>query len=167
MVGGSVALVVVFGVRHVAWAVVIVVGGLLVMALEGATRMGEERDVALASRRDSGDDLGAWLDERIREAKALQSNLRAALVGAVPDLPRVRSVEESIGGMNEEVVRRLHVDAPGWVAYYEEDPPWFNAGLTRLTVEQFKDVDLVFGYTTERLAHIRDALRSAPQQPQP
>jgi hypothetical protein len=154
VIGGSVSVAVAFGAKHVGWAVAIVMGGLLIVTLEGAANMAAERDEALTAAR-SAESLDDWLKARSDEMQALGVQLRQIGDPDDRDDTRFKMVFESWLAANADVIRRLHVAAPEWVDYYSENPDWL--GADRLE-NRFEALVKVIDYAVEQIATIRARL---------
>jgi hypothetical protein len=58
-------------------------------------------------------------------------------------------------GVNDDVIRRLHQDAPDALQAYALNPDWYDTTLVRSSREECEEVVRLFDYTIDQLAHIR------------
>jgi hypothetical protein len=116
------------------------------------------RAVSVQAERIKRDALREWLQEPIMEVRGLQDDLRGALAGPVPNVPRATSVLTDFWRMNSDVLRRLRMDAPEWVPYFLKTPQWWDGNLVRATHEQFMEVDRLLDCTVGQLEEIRQRL---------
>lgn len=102
--------------------------------------------------------FGPWLDERSRAIKALRDRLRDQIDGQWFNPRLVDSIVDAFWETSNQVLARLHIDAPDEAEHYIQNPPWFREGLTRMLPEQFEEVVKVMDYTLDQIARIQARL---------
>ncbi len=126
---------------------------------DAAERGRDQAERALASAT-GVENLGAWLDERIREVRQLRREVENLYPPSVDGHDRMDSVGASLADLSTRVVSRLRLSAPGWVDYWLTNPGWLDPVVTPLGDDRRQELVGLLDYTTEQLAHIRDNLRS-------
>lgn len=130
---------------------------LLLAALKLAYEALRERDEAVDAAR-GGETLADWLAERIREVRVLQTELKGLYPPSVQAHARIRSVEASLASLNERVLSKLRLTAPGYVDEFAKNPDWVASHLL-LGDEERQEVDRLLDYTAGQLNSIREDQR--------
>jgi hypothetical protein len=118
----------------------------------------DEEEVTAEANAD--DSLGPWLDARSRDMQALAERLREQIAsGAVVDVFRCEAIERGFWNTSDEVLARLHIDAPEWADYYMKNPDWYRLdGVTAIRPEEFEERAKLIDYTVNQIAYIRARL---------
>lgn len=124
------------------------------------------RPQRLDMRLDLDESLDQWLAERQSDIGKLRSQLAEMVAADGFQAARARSTEGHFWEINAEVDRKLHIDARGWVDYFNENPSNFPLNLTLIQPEQFRDYTLpLMDTTVNQIAHIRARLREGLDAP--
>jgi hypothetical protein len=107
-----------------------------------------------------GESLPTWLDLRANEMRELNCRLEEVLAMSPFEPDKARAVEGHFFEINAEVDRKLHISAPEWVDYFNDNPSRFPMTLTFIRPEQFRDhLVAAIDSTIDQIAHIRARLR--------
>jgi hypothetical protein len=125
LIGGS--LHGLFDVLSLPWTLLVVAGGLVWAVLEGAARIGAERDQALAAARGADEDtLVVRLRAAADEMRGIRDQIRELQQDALGHLQweEYESLASQYSLLNEEVLRELQKDPRGreWRRYYMLSP---------------------------------------------
>ena len=112
-------------------------------------------DEAAARLRLSDPDLAAWLGERIVDMRSLAADMREQAERPVPDLQRLRVIDDEYQQLNRDVAQRLRRDAKVWLDYYTRNPEWWS-DYVRITGEQLLEVVRLYEYAADQLAFLKD-----------
>lgn len=151
------------GVGYVAVALL---ASLVVGAYRVWDRTDLERQQAEKALGDEG--LVPWLAARETEVRGLQADLAEQLAEPGMDgrrFDRIELIQATFWQVNQDVLRRLQGEARGWVEYYSQNPPWFYAGLTRITHEQLQEVVRLLACTADQLAHVQAGISQGIEAP--
>lgn len=149
--------------RGFPWVFAAILVLILVIYLEGAYRVWERTDadrlVAEAKLQGAGthEALVGYLDARLREIGALQSELEALSPLSSQTELRIRAAAESVGDLWQRIASELRVAAPEWVDYFLTNPEWFNGEMPEPPSPEL--LSRLLDHTTEQLQHINEALR--------
>jgi hypothetical protein len=157
LIGGS--LLGLFDVLSLPWALLIVAGGLVWAVLEGAARIGAERDRALAAATGAEEDtLVVRLTAAADEMRGIRDQIRELQQDALGHLQweEYESLKSQYSLLNEEVLRELQKDPQGreWRRYYMLSPRWLAPELTRLGEDALIHMDRVLTYTLGQVEYV-------------
>jgi hypothetical protein len=105
-------------------------------------------------------DLAAWLAQRASNMRRYAQRLREQIdPGVAFDWQRCVSIVESFERENQQVIDRLHLDAPEWSGYYMQNPPWFKgAGVTPVQTRDFEERARLMDFGVGQLRQISEGL---------
>lgn len=103
--------------------------------------------------------LSDWLGEQMQGLHGLLSRLNKVLTAEPFDPEKARSVQDHFFEIVKGVDRKLQIEAPQWVDYFNQAPARYPANLTFPHADQFRD-ELVpaIQSTIGQIAHIQAQL---------